>query len=163
MKLFSFIVIFSLFASPAYASEVMEAGTVLENQSYVFSLDEAQEIRQELLTLEGEVAKLDELVVEYKALNLNLSAQVSGLEDVLVIKDLHIEEYQKLHQLDISRVYRLEKQNSFGKVERWGFLTLGMAITVGAIMIADKIDDSVESSNMGAPINSSRSNPLFRF
>jgi hypothetical protein len=167
-KLFNFVTILvislSLVSGQAFAGEALPAGTVLTEDSYVFSLEEAQELRQQIVALEEEVTSKDEIIFEYKRLDLNQLGQIEGLESLLDIRELQIVEYNRMHDVDLSRIHRLERQSKFAKAEKWAFLGIGISITVGSILIADKIDDSVESSpQLSAPASSSRVVPLFRF
>lgn len=157
IKIYSLL---SLLLVPSYAvgSEMMTEGTVLSEDSYVFSLDEAQELRMQIIELESSVASLEGQISEYKALDENLTAQNSGLEDIIDIKELQVLEYKKLHEADSYRLRRLERRSEAAKFERWGFFCVGVGLALGSILIADKVDDSLESTS-----SSEQAIPLFNF
>jgi len=166
MKIFSkFIVtglVISLLAPYAYGSEVMKSGEVLSEDSYVFSLEEIQELREQMSQLEKSIETKSQIIFELKKLDSNLNQQVIGLESVIGIKDLQVSEYSNLHDLDLSRIRSLERQNNLTKIERWVLFGAGVGVTVGSILIADKLNDTVGSNSFSSP-NTLSSAPLLRF
>lgn len=156
-----FIFAWLIFVQPAYAGDVMEKGTVLKQQSYVFTIEEAKSLMLKLDTLEQELAKQTELLEQYQNLEGVLGRQNSNLKETIEIKELQITEYKSLHQIDLERIKKLERQNSISKYEKWGALTLGIGLSVGAILIADKIDDQIDVVKSDA--STSRGVTLLKF
>lgn len=141
-KILKIMLVLSLLISPAYAGEPMAAGTVLEEDSYVFTIEEAQNL---LLRIE-ELEKKEDQLEEYKNLTFNLEEQIKLQKFTIELKDLQINEYNNLKVLTDDRLRKIEKREKAAKLERWGFLALGVGLTAGSILVADKIDDFAESN-----------------
>lgn len=135
------------FCNFAKAGEILEKGSVLKQQSYVFSIEEAKALMLKIESLEAELSQQKELNVEYKNLENNLTLQNNNLNDLILIKDLQINEYKNIYQINLDRIKKLEKQSNFSKYEKWGTFSLGLGLAIGSILIADKIDDLSEQNS----------------
>ena len=150
--LFSLFMILNIFlTSTAYAGDYMKTGEVLLEDSYVFNVEEATGLMNKLTTLEQEVENQKKIIEEYKRLDQIQQQQELNFIDLVETKELQITEYEQLHTLDTSRIKQLNRQVNSSKFEKWAFMGLGIGITVGAILVADKVDDGIESlGNNGA-------------
>lgn len=148
---FLWLLSFSLLISNAQAGNYMAKGSVLKEDSYVFNIIEATDLMEKMSELEKETNQQKALIEQYKLLDQNTKDQNFNLNDLLKTKELQLQEYEKLHTLDQNRIQQLDKQANHSKIENWLFLGAGVAITVGAILVADKIDDQIQTNN--APQN----------
>ena len=130
----------------AMAGELKSAGTILTKDSYVFTVDEAKRLEVYVDELEQKVDQQEKEIAEYEKLDIIFQDKEKTYQEIMTIKDTEIEEYQKLHQLDTQRVEKLERHEKLSKYERAGFFVLGIVISAGSIMIADNIDDSIETN-----------------
>ena len=162
-RLLAALIFFSLIFSPVYAGQPLPAGAVLQEDSYVFTIEDAKKLMLKIEEMEKTIEVQEEKIKLYENLDENLSGQIVQLEDLIGIKDLQLDEYKNLHQLDIDRLGQLERRNNISNVERWGLFGLGIGVTIGAVLIADKIDDAVEIPNNNSLGNQSRSVPLIKF
>lgn len=163
---FMLIVILSLttLISKAYGGEILSAGTILQEESYVFTMPEAQRLMSKVKEMESQIENQQATIDVYKELDQNQQKQILENETLINIKQLQISEYKNLHDLDSSRIKKLERQSNVSNFERWGFLGLGVGITIGSVLIADKIDDVVEGPIAQQPRNTTaRGVTLFRF
>lgn len=132
---------FSLIFSPAvFASESMEAGSVLPQDSIVFSLDEADDLRKRIEELEAAERKkdlLDDLV-------LIQEQEKDTLKELLEIKQGQVDQWKEFSILHEERVKRLERKDKIKRLENAGWFILGIGVAGGAIVLGDKIGDTME-------------------
>tara|TARA_R110002110_G_C13315894_1_gene705664 strand:+ start:543 stop:992 length:450 start_codon:yes stop_codon:yes gene_type:complete len=126
----------------ANASDVMEAGTVLEEDSLVFTLEEGDDLRKRIEELE---------LVEKKALVLEDLVSVQDLEitefkALSEAQSLRIEGLQSLSDLHQDRVETLERHEKYNDLTKAGWFVLGALLTGGAIYLGDQIGDNMESN-----------------
>ena len=143
----SIISILILLSTPAYAGDYMKSGQVLQEDSYVFNLEEATNLMNKMSALEQEVENQKKILEQYKFLDQIQQQEEVTFNDLLEIKESQIVEYKELHYLDVDRIKQLNKQVNSSKVEKWIFMGIGVGVTIGSILIADKIDDQIESIN----------------
>lgn len=136
-----------LVALPAFGGERLPEGTVLNEESYVFSVDEATELMQTIEALEAKVAQQDELLVLHVELDELNQTQEVELESLLEIRQEQITAYEEWVIADAERIKALERQKRVTELERWGFLVLGIVVASGAIIAADQLDDRVLENN----------------
>lgn len=136
--------IMMIIVQPAYAGDVLKAGTVLTKDSYVFSIEEAQELKITIEELEFKENKYLAIIEQHKELSKVSDEKHQAYIDLISIKSEQLNEYENLHNLDIERIKSLEKYDKISSLEKFGFLGLGIGATIGAILIADKIDDVIE-------------------
>lgn len=160
--LFAFI--FLMFSSVSFGGEVMRSGDILSEDSYVFTISEAEGLMRKIEELEASNLQNEKVIAVFKELDFNTSLQIREMDSLLKLKSLEINEYEHMTSLYRTRITRLERQSKFSKVEKWGFMGIGIGLTVGSIIIADKIDDYVDNpgSNNFAP-SSARMSVNFRF
>lgn len=139
-----FLLVLLLLTTQSFGAEFVKSGTVLENDSVVFSVEEAQSLRKELLELEDTIIKNEDLITELKNLDENNQRQITSYLDLIDIRERQISSYKSMIELDRERIARLEKRDKGHKVEKWVFLGVGIGLTIGSILIADKIDDYAE-------------------
>ena len=142
LKLIMLIIIsFSIIFSPvANSAEFMKNGSVLIEDSMVFSIDEADALRIRIEALENIEKKADSL----KVLVEIQEQEILTLEDLLEIKGSQIDEWRSLSVLHQNRVEKMERREKFSKLENVGWFILGVGVTGGAIYLGDKIGDSME-------------------
>ena len=137
--------IWCLLPSVSFAGDVMPAGTILTKDSYVFSIDEAERLKIRLDELEQQVKKQDELITQYQDLDEVHQQKEQVFDATIKIDEATIEEYERLHKLDTARVDKLEREQKFSSVERAGAFTLGVAVTIGSIMLANSVNNGLRN------------------
>jgi hypothetical protein len=145
-KFFSILAIVNMIAVPCFAADRVPAGTVLEEESYVFTIEETQALRQQLLELEAEVEKQKDLVEEYKELDLLSTKRFTLYDETIVLQNSQITRYQEWQTLDYNRIQQLERQRRADKLEKWGFFALGAGVVLGGVLVGDKIGDFAETN-----------------
>lgn len=153
-KIFKSILLFFVFLSlvfpkNAWSGDYLKKGTILEEDSYVFNIVEATDLMHRLSELEEENKKQSELIIQYKELDQNQKDQIFNLNDLLETRELQLQEYQKIHNLDQEQIQKLNKQANIIQVEKWIFFSVGIGVTIGSVLIADKVNDQIRSSNSG--------------
>jgi hypothetical protein len=146
-KVLSVIAVVMLVAFPAHAGKRLPEGTVLAEESYVFTVDEATELMQTIESLEAKVAQQEETIVLHKELDEVNEEQEVELEVLLEIRHEQITAYEEWVVADAARIKALERQKRITQLERWGFLAIGVVVTGGAIIVADRLDDRVLENN----------------
>jgi len=140
---FAMLIAISLILAPvAHASEIMHPGDVIEEESVVFTVEEADALRVRIETLEVIERKAE----AFKQLTEIQEREIATLEDLLVVKDAQLGEWQELGELYQDRVDKLERREKFNTLENVGWFVLGVAVTGGAIYLGDKIGDSMETN-----------------
>lgn len=145
-KFLCLFAIMNLIIFPAFAGERVPAGTVIEEESFVFTVEEAQKMQQYISELEQTIKQRDELLVLKDELIDTQEKKTFQLEESIVLRDTQIYKYQEWQAIDLERVRQLEKQRRADKREKWGALALGIGLTVGSILVADQIDDFAENN-----------------
>ncbi len=150
-KILIIILSLSLFSKSAMAGDFMKSGETLSEDSYVFNVEEATDLMNRLYQLEQENEKQKKILEQYKLLDDVQAQEGINYKSLLDTKELQIEEYQKLRTLELDRIHKLERHLNSSRFENWGFLALGVGLTVGSIILADKIDDNLEKSVSNTP------------
>jgi hypothetical protein len=155
MKLFKMIIVLlvamSLAITPCYAGEQMSSGTVLVEDSYVFTIEEAQALQVEIDRLEKEVVRQQELVTKLKSLDLIHTTKENEFEKVLEAERGKSLLYKELYVSTYDRVSKLERRRT---TENIGMLSVGVVTTIGLVLVADSIDDHIDRTGV-APSASS--------
>lgn len=133
-----------LFCNVALGGEAMKAGTILKNDSYVFTIDEAQRLQIRLDELEKLTLNQEEIIGQYQMLDELLQSENQAYQELLDLSKLQVNEYQQLHQMDLERISTLEKQQKLAKLEKGIYFGTGLLFSVLAIIVADKVDDGLE-------------------
>jgi len=121
------------------ASEVLEEGTVLEEKSLVFTMEEADKLKNTIFELE----KKEEMLAEYIDL---CSIKDSKIELYKINEDLYksqIDKYKDIVSYQDEQINNYRKIQSASKYKEVGIFTLGVAVTVASILLADKLNDSI--------------------
>ena len=137
------IVLFLFFTnSHSYAGDIMPAGTVLENESYVFTVDEAKDL----------LKRIEELEIKEEKLNYYLELEPIREEKYRLntanidLYKFQIIEYQSIVSMNRAEINRLHKREKWRWLENYGMLFLGVAITTGSFMAADAVSDHMRSN-----------------
>ena len=143
LKITAFICI-ALLAFPnfALAGDIKPKGTVLESESYVFTIDEATRLLKRIEELEAKEKEL----VKYKELEALRLQQI----DLYKI-NLDYSQSQNLRYMNLLDTNQnlLDKYNRRDRLQTWenvGFLALGITLTIGAFLAADAITDHMETN-----------------
>lgn len=132
----SFMISFSLiFSSTAFAGDIMPEGTVLSEDSYVFTIEEATALMQRVQELEAKEAELE----RYKELEEVRLSQIDLFKLNEDFYTLQIERYQQLDYTNQQLIQRYQRRDKLQTIENVGFFVLGMAITFGSISAANAI------------------------
>lgn len=133
-------ILLSLFLTPAYAADEMRSGSVLKQDSYVFSIEEAERLKSRIEDLE----KKEKLLEQYKILDSLKSQQNDLLKLSIQIKDDQIILYKDI-------IVEKEKQNDLIKKQKnkpflngAAIFGAGILFTSLSIYAADQLDDSIE-------------------
>jgi hypothetical protein len=130
----------------AFAGDIKPAGTILIQDSYVFTIDEAEKLKIYVDELEQNVKKQDLEIKEYEKLDVIFKDKEKSYKEIVDIKDQQISQYKELHILDTSRVDKLQRHENTAKYERFGFFILGIAVTTSSIIIADNVNDYIRAN-----------------
>tara|TARA_B100000131_G_C17978035_1_gene557400 strand:+ start:491 stop:937 length:447 start_codon:yes stop_codon:yes gene_type:complete len=143
IKLFSCLLL--LFAigcgNLAFAGDIVPAGTTLQEESYVFSVDEATRLLQRIEELEIKEQQLD----EYIQLDLINQQKIDLYSANVDLYNFQISEYQRIIALNTLEIDRMHKRARFNWLENYGMLFLGAALTTASFIVADRITDDVMS------------------
>ena len=132
----SFMISFSLiFSSTAFAGDIMPEGTVLTEDSYVFTIEEATALMQRVQELETKEAELE----RYRELEEVRLSQIDLFKLNEDFYTLQIERYQQLDYTNQELIQRYQRRDKLQTIENVGFFVLGMAITFGSISAANAI------------------------
>lgn len=133
---------FSLF-NTAYAGEIKKKGDVLEEDSMVFTLEEAQKSAKYISGLESKVEQKNALLREKDNLITNLELQNQQSKSILSVQEEIVKKHQELRNLDLERIKRLEREAKTKRLEVIGGFLGGVALTAGLLVVADQLDDKV--------------------
>ena len=125
------------------AGEVVPAGTTLEKESYVFTIDEATRLLQRVEELEIKEKKLE----QYILLDSVRTQQIDLYKYNLDLTRGQLDSYVKMQAIDQDLIDRYNKRNRFQTLENVGFLALGISLTIGAFLAADSITDHMETNS----------------
>ena len=139
----AFIIMASIVFCPSasWAGDVIKAGTTLEEDSYVFTIEEATNLLQRIEELEVKEKELN----KYKELEILRVQQVDLYKINLDYSQSQIDRYISLNQMNQDLIDRYHSRDRLQTWENIGFLSLGVAITVAAFMGADAITDDMEA------------------
>ncbi len=145
IKLFICITLL-LFNNVTYASDRLPAGTVLSQESYVFTVEEAQRIKITIEQLEAQVKNNQAIIEQYKLLDETQLKEIEGYSQVVKLQEKTILTYEDWRKLDQERMLKLEKVQNRKEIENWAFFGVGIITTISAIVVADKLDDALENN-----------------
>ena len=138
MNLIRFLLINFLIINNSYAGDIKNKGYTLKEKSYVFNIEEAENLMERIQELESKERKLEAYI---------------ELEDIWNNKnDLYIsnEAYYKkqisnLEEINSANYNLLKDYSKMRKRNRWentAYFILGTAATIGSFIVVDKITDS---------------------
>ena len=126
------------FSGVCYAGEILKAGDVLPEDSYVFSIEEAERLKDRVIELE----KLERKVEEYKKLEALYENKIDlYLENENVYKrrvsnlDQIISSLEKVNE-------RHERHQKWDKAENYIILSSAIAGTILTFITVDYINDN---------------------
>jgi len=128
--------------SPLYAGDIMPSGTVLETESYVFTVDEAKEL----------LKRIEELEIKEEKLNYYLELEPIREEKYRLnsanidLYKFQVTEYQSIVSMNRLEIDRLHKREKWRWLENYGMLFLGVAITTGSFVAADAVSDHMRTN-----------------
>ena len=129
-----------VYAPVVYAGDIVPAGTTLEEESYVFTIDEATRLLQRVEELEIKEKEL----LRYKELDIVRTQQIDLYKLNLDYSRTQLDYYASLTNTNQNLMDRYNRRDRLHNLENIGFLVLGMALTVGAFVAADSITDQME-------------------
>jgi hypothetical protein len=141
-KLIIFILSFGFLSANANAGDRLPAGSKLKVESYVFTVEEASNLMRTIEELEFKVSKQDEAIKIYKQIDQVSQEEKAMFVELLSIRNDQINLYKEWIEADAARIRSLERQQKVTK-----FLTMGIVLSGGAIIVADKLDDRVLENN----------------
>ncbi len=130
----------ALFLGAIFAGDIMPAKTVLQSESYVLSIEEAEKLKAKIEDLE----KKEKLLSEYINLENLREKQVSGYKQVVEFQDLQIEKYNIVISSKDKQIKTLLKRSDNSFLKNAILFSSGALLTAGSIYAADKLDDSIE-------------------
>jgi hypothetical protein len=131
-------VIFMVSSSQVFAGDIMPKDTVLEEESYVFSIEEASGLLRRIEELEVKEKQLE----YYIQLDSITKQKIRLHESNVDLFNYQISEYDRIIQLNSSEINRLHKRARFSELEKFGMLVLGMALTTTGFIVVDQITDT---------------------
>lgn len=130
----------SLLVFNASASDVVKSGTTLREDSYVFSLEEAEKLKIRIEDLERKERLLD----QYEKLDSLKKQQIDLLQLSLETKDKQISLYNDIITEKDKQILLIQKAKRSEYINSAVIFISGIALTSGALYAADKLDDSLE-------------------
>ncbi len=129
-------------SSVAFAGDIKPKGTVLEEESYVFTIDEATRLLKRIEELETKEVELN----KYKLLESLRLQQIDLYKVNLEYSQAQNQRYIGLLDTNQDLIDRYNKRDRMQTWENVGFLALGITLTIGAFLVADSITDHMEST-----------------
>jgi hypothetical protein len=130
----------SLLVFNASASDLVKSGTTLKEDSYVFSLEEAERLKIRIEDLE----KKERLLDQYEKLDSLKKQQIDLLQLSLETKDRQISLYNDIIIEKDKQILLIQKTKRSEYINSAVIFMSGIALTSGALYAADKLDDSLE-------------------
>ena len=130
----------SLLVFDASASDLVKSGATLKEDSYVFSLEEAERLKIRIEDLE----KKERLLDQYEKLDSLKKQQIDLLQLSLETKDKQISLYNDIITEKDKQILLIQKAKRSEYINSAVIFMSGIALTSGALYAADKLDDSLE-------------------
>jgi|7_EtaG_2_1085326.scaffolds.fasta_scaffold108347_3 hypothetical protein len=130
------------FSAGALAGDVLPAGAVLEEESYVFTIEEATEL----------LRRVEELEIKEERLNYYLELEPIHEQKFTLYQsniDLYkfqVTEYQHILNISQLEIDRLHKRQKWRWLENYGMLFIGVAVTTSSFLIADAVTDHMQQN-----------------
>ena len=137
----AYVCIFSLaLPNAAIAGDIKPKGAVLEEESYVFTIDEATRLLKRVEELEAKEKEL----IKYKELEVLRVRQIDLYKINLDYSQAQNQRYINLLDVNQDLLDKYNKRDRYQTWENVGFLALGITLTIGAFLAADAITDHME-------------------
>jgi hypothetical protein len=124
----------------AMAGDILPKGTVLTEESYVFTIKDATNLLKRIEELEAKEKEL----IKYKSLEGLRLKQIDLYKLNLDYSQAQTTRYMGLIGTQGDLLEKYNKRDQLQTWENFGYLTLGIALTIGAFFAADAITDSME-------------------
>jgi hypothetical protein len=130
-------------SSFSFAGDLKEKGFALKEDSYVFSIEEAEKLKSRIIELES-------LEIELKSLKkINIinkkTIDIYKVNEGLFLKQ--IENHKYISDINDEIIKKYNDQSKYNDLKTAGYFTLGIISTIGSFLIADHISDSLISNN----------------
>ena len=132
----------TLFPGSTLAGDVMPSGTVLEEDSYVFTIEEATELLRRVEELE----KKEEQLNYYLELEPIHEQKFTLYQSNIDLYKFQVTEYQHILNISQLEIDRLHKRQKWRWLENYGMLFIGVAITTSSFLIADAVTDHMQEN-----------------
>lgn len=129
-----------LFVLTAFAADEMKSGTVLKQDSYVFTIEEAEKLKSRIEDLE----KKEQLLEQYKRLDTLRVEQNNMLSLTLKLKDDQIFSYKEIIDEKDKQIVLIEKTSNKKEIKTYALFGAGILFAGLSIYAADRFDDSME-------------------
>jgi len=137
------LILMTLLSSLSSAGDLKEKGFVLKEDSYVFSIEEAERLKNRIIELESIEIELNSLkkinVINEKTIDLY------KINENLFSKQ--IDNYKYISDINDEIIKKYNDQNKYNDLKTAGYFSLGIITTIGSFLIADHISDSFISNN----------------
>jgi len=118
---------------------VLEAGDKVSEKSLVFTMEEGEKLKKRIEELE----KKEALLEEYKKLEILNNKKIDLCNSNVDIYKDQVLLNKDIINLQSENINNLRKINKYSELKSVGYFTLGVAITVSSILLADKVNDSI--------------------
>lgn len=126
---------FILITSLAFGSEKVSKGVVLSEDSYVFSLDEAEALKEKIQRLEN----IEKQFILYKELSHEIDSKNELLLENIEYYKVYSGNLEKMNdnnQLIIDKYMRKENLNNF---RLFGYFAAGLGLAFGSVYAAAQL------------------------
>ena len=121
----------------AFGGDIMTKGTVLDEDSYVFTIEEAEKLKERVLELE----KKEEQIVLYEELVQKYEKQEKLFDLSNQYKEEYIENLKKVNTNNQLIIDTYMNKNKFSKYERVSYFALGIGFAYSAVYVATLLDE----------------------
>jgi len=138
MKIILAILVLINFSNICYAGDIVKSGEVLEEDSYVFSIDEANKLMQRVKELEKAELKLE----EYKKLDELYNSKINYYIENESIYKRRVENLNEIIDSLEEINSRNNKRKKWDKVENYVIFSSAVAATILTFISVDYINDN---------------------
>jgi len=118
----------------------MPAKTVLQKDSYVFTIEEAEKLKLKIQDLE----KKEQLLSEYIKLESLREKQIDSYKKVVDMQEDQAKKYDIMIDSKDKQIKILLEREDDGFFKKAIIFGSGVLLTAGSLYAADKLDDSIE-------------------
>lgn len=134
-------VFLSIFIPLAGAGDEMKAGAVLKEDSYVFTMQEADTLKTKIEELE----KKEKLLLQYQELSSLRLQQNEILKNSITLKDQQISLYKEVASEREEQIKIINRNKKTDLIANSLVFVAGIIFAGASIYTADKLDDSLEN------------------